>query len=265
MSSEKSIAGTISKYIPWAVMLACSLGFLYMVCLTDRYSPMREDALAYLWNTFCLVTWSLLVIIALTVLFHLLTVAKMRYHPTQWIPLEIVTVGLSVLLFTVPIFVIGAVIANMRFVPSDRQNFIYGILCLAISNLYYFYEASRQQLTEAYAAPAVTFARSLGVNKRDIFFAYVVPKARAEHLTIVKELIPHLFVESIVIEYVFAYNACMGSALLRSFQSGEYGSTLVYLLSAVPLGWAVFLLVWLLLWLITGVSGAIYARPALRK
>ncbi len=118
------------------------------------------------------------------------------------------------ILSSIPLFITG--IFFIRYYKLDTMyshNFMYGILCIAAFNVNYFYKRSEQRIKQIYQRTSVLYARSLGLNEKTIFRYYVLPGAIRDHLVILRELLPHIIVESIVIEYTFSYNALMRSAL----------------------------------------------------
>lgn len=128
------------------------------------------------------------------------------------------------ILAAIPPFVTGVFLIQLtRTDLIAGYNFGYGTLCLAAFNVSYFYKRAQHKLREAYHAPDVLFARSLGINERTIFRRYVFPRVIHGNLVIVRELLPHVVVESIVIEYVFAYGGLLRSALdvLVNYRAGE--------------------------------------------
>jgi ABC-type dipeptide/oligopeptide/nickel transport system permease component len=135
---------------------------------------------------------------------------------------------LSSLVSAVPPFIVGIfLIRLLRLDTVYGQNLAYGILCLAAFNVNYFYKRVRQKMVEAYSAPDVQFARSLGFHEIVVFRRHILPRAVRDSLAIVRELLPHLTVESIVIEYTFSYNGLLNSTI----QAVQHPN---------PLGWYYF-------------------------
>jgi ABC-type dipeptide/oligopeptide/nickel transport system permease component len=129
------------------------------------------------------------------------------------------------LLAALPPFLLGIFFIRTAHLDTVHcQNLSYGILCLSLFNLDYFYRRSRQKIEEAYGAPHVLFARSLGLSEREIWRHHILPRIVRDNLALVRELLPHLTVESIVIEITFSYNGLLHSAI----QAMRYGN---------PAGW----------------------------
>ena len=118
------------------------------------------------------------------------------------------------ILSSIPLFISGIFcIRHYKLDTLNSNNFFYGILCLAAFNVNYFFKRSQQRIQNAYRKTSVLYGRSLGLEEKTIFRYYVLPGVIRDHLTILRELLPHIMVESIVIEYTFSYNALLRSAV----------------------------------------------------
>lgn len=146
--------------------------------------------------------------------------AKRRGHNARcWLyavpgAMAYLTSGVVSFCAAVPPFLIGIFLIRLAHLDTVRgDNLGYGILCLALFNVDYFFRRSRQIIEEAYVSPHVLFARSLGLPERAIFRHHILPRIVRDNLALVRELLPHLAVESIVIEITFSYNGLLHSAV----------------------------------------------------
>jgi hypothetical protein len=129
-------------------------------------------------------------------------------------------------LSSVPLFVSGVLLVKFADLDiMDGCSPLFGAACLAAFNANYFYLRSRRKISEAYHAPDVYFARSLGVPERAIFARHIMPRAIRDSLATLRELAPHFMAESVVVEYVFGYSGLLRSAIqsVESFH-GSGGS-----------------------------------------
>ncbi len=131
---------------------------------------------------------------------------------------------LPTVLSAIPLFITAIfLIRYARLDTLNSHNYLYGAICLASFNLSYFYRRSRQVIEERYAQTYIIYARSLGIKERSIFLNYILPGAMQDHLTILRELLPHLVIESIIIEYTFSYSALLRSAIQSiQYQNWHY-------------------------------------------
>ena len=124
---------------------------------------------------------------------------------------------IPVICSAIPPFITGILfifIAKLDTIDSPNSGTIFsGIICLALFNLSYFYKISVEKITNAYREPSVLFARSAGLPENIILKYYVFPGVLKAHLIIIKNLIPHIIVETVLIEYVFSYTGLMRSVI----------------------------------------------------
>lgn len=128
------------------------------------------------------------------------------------------------ILSAVPPFISG--IFLIRFAHLDTihsHNFLYGILCLAAFNLSYFYKRTQQRISELYGMPCVVFARSQGLPEYTIFRNYVLPGMIHDTITIIRELLPHITMESVIIEHTFSYNGLLRAAIQAIIYPNPWG------------------------------------------
>ena len=175
-------------------------------------------------------------------------ILQRRYGRWQWPRLfsllAQMTGWLPPLLSALPPFVSGIFLIRLaRLDTIHSYNFAYGIICLAGFNVHYFYRRSRKALIDVAKAPFVLFARSLGLKERVIFRCYILPAVLRDHLVILRELLPHLLIESIVIEYTFSYNALLRSTVDNIiYRSPDYPGPFLANLAIFLYSLAMFLL-----------------------
>lgn len=115
-------------------------------------------------------------------------------------------------LSSIPLFITGIFLIRIFHLDTvNEKNLFYGVLCLSLFNLSYITRRTVQKIALAYQAPYVLYAHSLGLPEFTIFRHYIMPTIIKDHFTILRELLPHLTIESVIIEYTFGY-----SALIRS-------------------------------------------------
>ncbi|NUM33311.1 MAG: ABC transporter permease subunit [Candidatus Brocadiae bacterium] len=115
-------------------------------------------------------------------------------------------------LSSIPLFITGIFLIRILHLDTvNEKNLIYGVFCLALFNLNYMVKRTTQKIDLAYQTPHVLYAHSLGLPEFTIFRYYIMPSIVKDHFTILRELLPHLTIESVIIEYTFGY-----SALIRS-------------------------------------------------
>lgn len=122
--------------------------------------------------------------------------------------------NLPTVLSSIPLFITAIVF--IRYLHLDTihsYNFFYGIVCLSLFNVGYLYRKLDACLKEQLQKPYVAYAKSLGIAQKDIFYYYVFPGLVPHIFSTLRELLPHIIVESIVIEYTFSYNALLRSAV----------------------------------------------------
>ncbi len=95
----------------------------------------------------------------------------------------------------------------------NNSNLIYAVVCLTLFNLQYSYNRLSHKFKQAYQEDYILFARSLGIANSAIFRHYILPNLVRDYCTLLRELVPHLIVESTILEYTFGYNGLMRSAL----------------------------------------------------
>ncbi|WP_372365588.1 ABC transporter permease subunit [Candidatus Uabimicrobium sp. HlEnr_7] len=122
--------------------------------------------------------------------------------------------SLPTIFSSIPLFITAIVL--IRYLHLDTihsYNFFYGILCLSLFNVGYLYNKLEVCLKKQLQEPYVMYAKSLGLPKKHIFYYYVFPGLIPHIFVTLRELLPHIIVESIVIEYTFSYNALLRSAV----------------------------------------------------
>lgn len=104
----------------------------------------------------------------------------------------------------------------------ESSNLAYVILCLLLFNLPYSYTRSIRKIQQAYQFPSVLFAQSIGIPSYTIFRRYVMPGIVRDYCTMLRELLPHLLIESVILEYTFNYYALMRSTIDSITQNRWY-------------------------------------------
>ena len=135
------------------------------------------------------------------------------------------------LLSSIPLFITGIFLIRIFQLDTVHdKNIFYGVVCLSLFNLNYITRRTQQKIALAYQMPHVLYAHSLGLPESSVFRYYIIPSIIKDHFTILRELLPHLTIESVIIEYTFGYSALIRS-LIDSilYQSWTY-FTLIFLL-----------------------------------
>ncbi|BBM85770.1 ABC transporter permease subunit [Candidatus Uabimicrobium amorphum] len=115
---------------------------------------------------------------------------------------------------SIPLFITAIIFIRYFHLDTIHSyNFFYGIACLALFNVGYLYRKLDACLGQQLQKPYVAYAKSLGISQKDIFYYYVFPGLVPHIFSTLRELLPHIIVESIVIEYTFSYNALLRSAV----------------------------------------------------
>lgn len=139
---------------------------------------------------------------------------------------------IPIILSSLPTFITGIFcIRIMHLDTLHDSNLGWAILCLSLFNFQYVYKRSCSKIKTLKQKTYILYARSLGLARSKIFKLYLLPGMIRDYLSILRELLPHLMWESVVIEYVFGYSALMQSALdALKYNSWSYFFLIFYLL-----------------------------------
>ena len=210
-----------NKLFSWIWWLIGCLGFALLIyCGTFNY----EDETIYLWdyapdlfedtlNSLLLIIPAMMATSAFVAIIFIGRYFAQRIKTGQAV-IMIITNIIPTLFSSVPLFITAILfIRYLHLNTIDSFNFFYGILCLSLFNVGYLYHKIEACLQQQFAKPYVSYAKSLGVPNRDIFYYYVFPGLVPHIFSTLRELLPHIIVESIVIEYTFSYNALLRTAI----------------------------------------------------
>ncbi|HRU52018.1 MAG TPA: ABC transporter permease subunit [Planctomycetota bacterium] len=131
-----------------------------------------------------------------------------------------------------PTFVTGIFFIRLFQLDTvQNSNLFYAILCLSLFNFNYIYQRLRTKIANIYKETYILYAKSLGMPSKIIFKSYICPGILRDYLSVLRELLPHLIWESVVIEYVFCYPALIQSALdSLKYNSWIYFFLVIYIL-----------------------------------
>lgn len=135
---------------------------------------------------------------------------KMSQASTSWVFL--LFSWIPSLLSAIAPFITGIFLIRIFHLDTiNSYNLGFAILCLSLFNGNYIYRRLSKKIELAYEMPYVLYAKSLGLPDKVVFWHYVLPSLWRDNLVILRELLPHLTIESVIMEYTFGY-----SALIRS-------------------------------------------------